>query len=57
MVVDDLDAIEDRLKKHEVPYKRQVNAAGFQQIFFRIPMAIVLKSVFILNPREGLYVR
>ena len=34
MVVDDLDAIEDRLKKHEVPYKRQVNAAGFQQIFF-----------------------
>ena len=37
MVVDDLDVIEDRLKKHEVPYKRQVNAAGFQQIFFQDP--------------------
>ncbi len=37
MVVSDLDAIEDRLKQHQIPYKRQINAAGFQQMFFQDP--------------------
>ena len=37
LVVDDLDSIEHRLKQHHIPYKRQVNAAGFEQIFFQDP--------------------
>ena len=37
MIVEDLDVIEDRLKQHQIPCKRQVNAAGFQQIFFQDP--------------------
>ncbi|MDG2208112.1 MAG: VOC family protein [Pirellulales bacterium] len=37
MRADDLDVIEERLKQHKIPYERQINAAGFQQIFFQDP--------------------
>jgi len=37
MEVDDLDAVEVRLKEHAIVYKRKVNAAGFEQIFFHDP--------------------
>jgi len=37
MAVQDLDACEARLRQHGLDYKRQVNAAGFQQIFFQDP--------------------
>ena len=37
MIVENLDVVENRLKQHQIPYKRQVNAAGFHQIFFQDP--------------------
>lgn len=37
MEVDDLDLAEARLKDHGISYKRQINAGGFQQIFFQDP--------------------
>jgi catechol 2,3-dioxygenase-like lactoylglutathione lyase family enzyme len=37
MIVPDLDQAEALLKSHQVEYRRQVNAGGFQQIFFQDP--------------------
>ena len=35
--VPDLDKAEELLKEHHVDYLRQINAGGYQQIFFRDP--------------------
>ena len=37
MRVNDLNACEARLQEHGLQYKRQINVAGFQQIFFQDP--------------------
>jgi catechol 2,3-dioxygenase-like lactoylglutathione lyase family enzyme len=37
MEVDELDTVEKRIKEHGIEYKRQINAAGFEQIFFQDP--------------------
>ena len=37
LIVSDLDMTEQRLQQHQIPYKRQINAAGFEQIFFQDP--------------------
>ncbi|NIP68254.1 MAG: hypothetical protein GTO04_03435 [Planctomycetales bacterium] len=37
MAVSDLDQVEASLGRHQIEYRRQVNAGGFQQIFFQDP--------------------
>ena len=37
MAADDLDIVEARLGEHGIQYRRQINAAGFHQIFFQDP--------------------
>ncbi|NIL96320.1 MAG: glyoxalase [Planctomycetales bacterium] len=37
MSVADLDVVEQTLQRHQIDYCRQVNAGGFQQIFFQDP--------------------
>ncbi len=37
MAVSDLDQVEASLSRHQIEYRRQVNAGGFQQIFFQDP--------------------
>jgi len=37
MAVVDLDEVEASLQRHGIEYGRQVNAGGFQQIFFQDP--------------------
>ena len=37
MAVADLDEVEASLQRHAIEYCRQVNAGGFQQIFFQDP--------------------
>jgi catechol 2,3-dioxygenase-like lactoylglutathione lyase family enzyme len=37
LAVDDMDATEQKLKSHQIAYRRQVNAGGIPQIFFQDP--------------------
>ena len=53
MEVDDLDVVELRLKEHAISYKRQINAAGFQQIFFQDPDGNTIEIGVYLPQRDG----
>ena len=54
MEVDDLDVVELRLKEHVISYKRQINAAGFQQIFFQDPDGNTIEIGVYLPQRDGM---
>jgi len=51
--VGDLDEAEQRLKEHGVCYQRQINAGGFQQIFFQDPDGNTIEVGVYPPDREG----
>ena len=57
MIVKDLNAIEACIKQHQIPYNRQINAAGFQQIFFQDPDGNCLElGIYPENQEDGSFI-